>query len=214
MIKLFYARTSTKEQDLTRQLKWAESHGINKIHIYADKVTGKDFNRPKYQELWKDIEKFQSVGKKIELYCMEIDRLGRNKKLTLKEISKFKEKGVTLRLGNIPQTMKNADDAMTQMVQNIMIEIYTTMAQQEIDLKKERQKTAYESLEKDSKGRMISRKTGQVIGRPKQSLTKGQEALIKAWMNKEIKLSEVKYETGLSQSTLYRIKKEMMEEGR
>lgn len=212
MIKLFYGRTSTKEQDLTRQLDWAKNHGINEDNIYTDQLTGKDFKRPNYQRLLNDIKIYQISEKKVELYCMEIDRLGRNKELTLKEISKFKDKGVTLRLGNIPQTMKDDNDSMTQMIQNIMIEIYTTMAQQEIDIKRDRQKTAYESLEKDSKNRMISRKTGQVIGRPKQDLTKGQKILIKSWINKEIKLSDVKKETGLSQATLYRIKKEINEE--
>lgn len=214
-IKLFYGRTSTKEQDLTRQIEWANSHGISNEHdIFLDKQTGKSFNRPKYKELKTEIKKLHSRGQQIELYVMEIDRLGRNKELTLKEISELKSQGVILRLGNIPQTMTEGDDIFTQMVQNIMIEIYTTMAQQEIELKRERQRTAYESLEKDSKGRKISRKKNVVIGRPNkiESLTPKQDKSIKQWLSKDIKLADCMELTKLSRATLYRIKKSIEQE--
>lgn len=211
IIKLFYGRTSTQEQDLTRQINWANSYGIDTIHQYLDKQTGKNFDRPKYKALLEDIRKYQALEHKIELYIMEIDRIGRNKELTLKEIQKLRKQGVVLRIGNIPQTLSNdTNDMMTEMIQNIMLEIYTTMAQLEIDNKKQRQQTAYESLEKDHLGRMISAKKGVVVGRPnkQENLSKEQKGIVQAWINKTIKLKSCIKLTGLSQATLYRIKKD------
>ena len=73
---------------------------------------------------------------------------------------------------------------------------------------KERQREAYNTLPKDEKGRLVSRKKNKVIGRPnkQENLTKEQERFIEAWISDSIKLSDCIKATGLSQATLYRIK--------
>ena len=76
-----FCRVSTNGQDLTRQIESLKEYGCEKI--YADKATGKNFNRPEYTRL-KD-----ALRKGDTLVVHEFDRLGRNKKLTLKELQYY-----------------------------------------------------------------------------------------------------------------------------
>ncbi len=73
-----YGRVSTKDQDLTRQEESLKAYGCERI--YLDKATGKNFNRPEYNKLKEALR----AGDTLVVH--EFDRLGRNKKLTLKEL--------------------------------------------------------------------------------------------------------------------------------
>ena len=88
-----YHRTSTTEQHLDRGIKeitdFCNSHNIALEKIYTDQNTGKNFNRPRYTVLRDDI-----LRKGDTLIITELDRLGRNKKDTLKELQFFKEKEI------------------------------------------------------------------------------------------------------------------------
>lgn len=66
-----YARVSTKEQNLARQLEALQSWGINPSSIYQDKASGKDFNRSAYQKLIHQLRPGDT------LVIKSIDRLGR-----------------------------------------------------------------------------------------------------------------------------------------
>ena len=76
-----YCRVSTTEQNLDRQIKSLKNYGCERI--YCDKSTGKNFNRPEYTKLKVTIRSGDT------LVVHEFDRLGRNKRLTLKEIQHF-----------------------------------------------------------------------------------------------------------------------------
>ena len=67
-----YARVSTKDQNSDRQITELLKQGINEREIYADKQSGKDFNRPKYQALKNVLHEGDT------LIIKSIDRLGRN----------------------------------------------------------------------------------------------------------------------------------------
>ena len=67
-----YARVSTKEQREDRQLDALAALHINPRHIYVDKQSGKDFERPMYRKLLRRLKKDDL------LYVKSIDRLGRN----------------------------------------------------------------------------------------------------------------------------------------
>lgn len=80
-----YARVSTKEQNLDRQLEEFKKYPIDKI--FAEKQSGKDFNSRKV---------YQSLRKKLVsgdlLIIMSIDRLGRNYQEILDEWRYLTEK--------------------------------------------------------------------------------------------------------------------------
>ena len=70
--KFGYIRVSSKDQNLDRQIQSMQEYGINERDIYADKQSGKDTARPKYQALKQVLRQGDTVVVK------SIDRLGRN----------------------------------------------------------------------------------------------------------------------------------------
>ncbi len=78
-MKYGYARVSTKEQNEDRQIENLLKNGVEKDNIFIDKISGKNFNRPEYQNL---VAKLQEGD---VLYIHSIDRLGRNYDMILEE---------------------------------------------------------------------------------------------------------------------------------
>ncbi len=80
-----YHRTSTREQHLDRGIAeitaYCENNDLSLEKIYTDQQTGKNFNRPRYTILKEDV-----LRSGDELIITEVDRLGRNKADTLKEL--------------------------------------------------------------------------------------------------------------------------------
>ena len=67
-----YIRVSSREQNEDRQLAALNEVGVSEKHIYLDKQSGKDFERPQYKLLLKKMKRDDL------LYIKSIDRLGRN----------------------------------------------------------------------------------------------------------------------------------------
>ncbi len=67
-----YARVSTKEQNLDRQIMALREFGIPEKQIFQEKLSGKDFERPIYRRLIKKLKPGDT------LVIKSIDRLGRN----------------------------------------------------------------------------------------------------------------------------------------
>ena len=141
-----YHRTSTTDQHLDRGLTEIETfcnnNNLKLEKIYTDQQTGKNFNRPRYQVLKEDI-----LREGDTLIVTELDRLGRNKQDTLKELRYFTDKGVRVMILEIPTTtqdLSSLDNSMAKMIMetinNMLIELYATMAQAEIEKKEKRQK--------------------------------------------------------------------------
>ena len=87
-----YHRVSTADQHLDRGIttikKYCEENNIELKEIYTDQQTGKNFDRPEYKFIKKRLIKGDT------LIISELDRLGRNKEGTLKELQYFKSAGV------------------------------------------------------------------------------------------------------------------------
>ena len=67
-----YVRVSTQEQNEVRQLKAMRDFGVEESKIIVEKLSGKDFKRPRYQRLIKNLREDDV------LVVKSIDRLGRN----------------------------------------------------------------------------------------------------------------------------------------
>jgi DNA invertase Pin-like site-specific DNA recombinase len=107
MEKYIYIRVSSKDQNEARQLADAENLEIPQNNIYVDKQSGKDFNRPAYQELINKLQEGDVV------YLHSIDRLGRNYEGIIEEWNRItktiKADIVVLDMPLLDTTMKNAD---------------------------------------------------------------------------------------------------------
>ena len=80
------------------------------------------------------------------LIVTELDRLGRNKQDTLKELQYLRDKEIRVMILEIPTTtqdLSTLDNSMAQIIMetinNMLIELYATMAQAVIEKKEKRQ---------------------------------------------------------------------------
>ena len=199
-----YCRVSTKDQDLTRQIESLKEYGCERI--YSDKATGKNFNRPEYNLLKEALRKGDT------LVVHEFDRLGRNKKLTLKELQYFKDNGIRLVALNLPTTqMDTTDNLMLETINNIVIELYTMMAQQEIETREKRQREGIDAMPLNKDGKKVSSKTGNLYGRKEVKYPKTWKNIIQLVENKEITNIEAMRMLGLKKTTFYRLLKQYRE---
>ena len=121
-----YASVSTLEQNEQRQLMSFGSLGIDKEHIYIDKLSGKDFNRPRYRKLIKELK----MGDLI--YILSIDRLGRN----YEEIQQqwriiTKEIGADICVIDMPLHTRRDKDLIGTFIADIVLQLLSFVAQNE-----------------------------------------------------------------------------------
>ena len=88
------------------------------------------------------ISKASDSNEIIEVVFEEMDRLGRDKESIKKELQWYKEHGIYTRILELPSTLVDIEPAnkwVMDMVTNILIEVYATMAQQELEKRSKRQ---------------------------------------------------------------------------
>ncbi|ALQ41255.1 resolvase (plasmid) [Fusobacterium hwasookii ChDC F174] len=200
-----YIRVSTNLQDHTRQEKALLEYGILAENIYSDIGSGKDFNRPQYQKL---INKVIKAGD--TLVITSLDRLGRDMKLILENYNLIVDtRGVTLISLEQPEL-----NSTNPILKTVMLSIYTMLADFERKTMLDRQRQAYNSMKKTDTGKLISNKTGEVVGRKKasHSFRKEDIELLKKWIDKttELTTNQVLKALDISRPTLYKLKKEYL----
>lgn len=167
MAKYFFARVSSKDQNLARQIALAKSLGIPEENIFCDKISGRMKSRPEY-----DRGKALLV-KGDEAYFDELDRVGRDKTLIKEELEWFKERGVIVRVMDVPTTLMEfpvGQEWVMEMVNNILIEVLGTIAEQEWMKIKKRREEGIAAMPVDENGRKYSSRTGRGFGRKKLEL--------------------------------------------
>lgn len=162
----YYARVSTQEQNLDRQLAAFRAMGADDRDIITDKASGKTFDRPGYNAL-----KSAMLREGDTLVIKSLDRLGRNKQAIYEELSFFKNNGIRLKVMDIPTTMAEIPDGASQewvldMVNNILFEVYASIAQEELETRATRQAEGYAAMERREDGKRYSKRTGKAEGRP------------------------------------------------
>ena len=160
MAKYFSARVSSKDQNLARQLEVAKQYGIPEENVFCDKITGRRKDRPEYDRM-KSL-----LVKGDEVYFKELDRIGRDKSLIKDELKWFKDRGIIVRILNVPTTLTDykGQEWLFDMVNNILIEVLGTIAEQEWNKTKERREEGIAAMPIVD-GRRVSSKTGRGFGR-------------------------------------------------
>ena len=199
-MKYFLGRVSSKEQNLARQLKVArEKFDIPDENVYCDKITGSSFDRPQYNAL-KAI-----VRPGDEVIVKEFDRFGRNKDEMKRELEWFKQKGVIVRILDIPTTLIDFKDQtwVLEMVNNILIEVLGAVAEQERKKTKQRQAEGIAAMPVVD-GKRVSVKIGRGFGRPASEIDDEQfEKLAQKQKDGLITVADCCRELGISRSTWY-----------
>ena len=194
----FYARVSSTEQNLDRQMEAAKAYK-NVDRVFCDKQSGKNFDRPSYQEL-KSL-----VVEGDEVVVKELDRLGRNKEGIKKEIEWFKERGVVLRILDIPTTLielPTEQKWVFDMVNSILIEVMGAIAEQEREKIGKRRDEGIAAMPIVN-GKRMSAKKGTTYGRQTIEIGDDFEKFLKKQKDGQMTVTECCEKLGISRRTWY-----------
>ena len=189
----YYARVSTKDQNLDRQLAVFYNMGADDRDIIVDKESGKDFNRTGYQAL-----KNGMLREGDTLVVKSLDRLSRNKSDIKRELEYFKAYNIRLKIIDIPTTMMDLPEGQEwvfDMVNNILIEVLGTIAQQERKNIKSRQ----------AEGIAVAKAKGVKFGRPQAAYPDNWLPVIKRWKSGEITAIKAMELTQTKRTTFYKL---------
>lgn len=197
MIKSFgYARVSSKEQNLDRQLDGLRKF-VDDRDIFFDKQSGRDFDRPGYRQMKSMLRSGDT------LYVTELDRLGRNKKEIQQELEYFRQNDIVIRIMDIPTTMADFSQfgdlqkSIMDMVNSILIEVLSTQAENERLLIKRRQK----------EGIAAAKARGKHLGRPKAQYPVEWPIIYDKWKSGKITAVAAFTYLKLTKSTFYNLVK-------
>lgn len=187
-----YARVSSKDQSLARQISALTQVGIEKRNLFIDKQSGKDFNRPGSQRL---IRKIQAQD---ELYIKSIDRLGCNYDEILEQwryLTKVKQVHVVVLdfpLIDTRRSMDGVTGAFIAFISDLILQILSYVAQVE------RENTHQRQLE----GIREAKKRGVQFSRPRIPIPEQFDEVAKQIRDNKMSLRQGGKILGVSYTTL------------
>ena len=188
-----YARVSSTDQILDRQVDALKEFGVAEQDIFTDKKSGRDFERDGYLALKDKLRRGDT------LVIKELDRLGRNKEMIKDELKWFKENGIRVKILNIPTTLREGDgqDLVLEMVSNILIEVLSTIAEEE----------RLKIHQRQSEGIASARERGVVFGRPMVVKPDNYEEVMEKVFSGEITAVGAMKALKLKRGTFYKMRK-------
>lgn len=204
----YYARVSSREQNLNRQLDAFAAMNAEQRNIFTEKASGKDFNRPVYNTL-----RGQILRRGDTLVIKSLDRLSRNKAELKDEIASLQRDGIRLKVIDIPTTMVDFPDEyrsgawVMDMVTNILIEVLASMAEQERAYIRQRQREGLDAMQLDEQGRRVSNRKGTHAGRPDIQKPANWDDVVPAWQAGQITAVEAMKRLNLKKNSFYKLVK-------
>ena len=129
MVKIGYARVSTTDQNMDRQLEQLKY--IDKL--FQESISGVSKDRPQLKAMLDYIREGDIV------VVTELERLGRNNQELTEIMNQIQTKGATLEVLNLPTLRGIEDDNLRRLLNNLILELYKYQAQAERERIKERQ---------------------------------------------------------------------------
>lgn len=190
-----YARVSTKDQNLDRQLITLREFGIDDRDIIREKVSGKSLNREAYQTL-----RNQLLREGDTLVIVALDRLSRNKLHIKQELEYYRGRNIRVMVLDMPTTLCQVNEGqewIVEMINAILVEVLASLAEQE------RVKT----LTRQAEGIEAAKLQGKHLGRPKMKIPEGWDNIYMLWKSGEITAVEAMRKSNLKKSTFYKLAK-------
>lgn len=197
----YYARVSTREQRFDRQFEEFKKLGASEREIICDKESGKSLDRSGYQALKNTILRSGDT-----LIVKSLDRLSRNKTDIKNELQFFKDNGIRLKVIDLPTTMMDlpkGQEWVFDMVNNILIEVLGTIAEQERETILKRQREGIDA----------AKAKGKHLGRPRMKKPEGWDIVVERWHNNDITAKQAMALLGIKKSTFYALLKSEAEGG-
>jgi len=191
-----YVRVSSKEQNTDRQLIALGELGIPRHRIYLDKQSGKDFNRPKYRRLLKNLREGDV------LYVTSIDRLGRNYDDIIEQwriITKEKRADIVVLDMPLLDTRQKGKDLTGTFIADLVLQILSYVAQTERENIRKRQ----------AEGIAAAREKGVHLGRSRRELPSDFAETVADWRAKKISLGQALEHLSVSKTYFYGKVKEL-----
>lgn len=192
MRRFFYARVSSRDQSLERQLISARELEIAEEYIFIETASGKDFKRPEYQ-LMKRMLRAGDI-----LFIQSLDRLGRNKQMILDEWRELTQtKGIDIAVLDMPliDTAKYKNlNGLETLVSDLILQLLSYMAEDE------RKRT----LIRQREGIEAAILKGVKFGRKKIETPDSFPEIYQEWKNGSITAVKAMDMLGLKRNTFYR----------
>jgi DNA invertase Pin-like site-specific DNA recombinase len=195
-----YARVSTKEQHLDRQLKSLLDCGVAERDIITDKASGASLERNGYLAL-----KNTMLRDGDTLIIKSLDRLSRNKEHIKQELEYFKSRHIRVRVIDLPTTMlelPNGQEWVFEMINNILIEVLASIAEQERLTIRQRQ----------AEGIAAAKEKGKHMGRPATCYPPNWSEIYQQWKAGELTAVAAMKKLGLKRGTFYKLANAYREE--
>lgn len=177
-----YARVSTEEQKLDRQVDMLVEYGVDKRNIYQEKITGTKLNRRQLNKMIDELVEGDIV------VISDLTRISRSTKDLLMIIERIKEKGCSIK------SIKDSwlDTTSSNPYNEFLLTVMSGLSQLERDLISVRTKEGLES----------AKARGRLGGRPSKRNDKAD--LVNMLYNDNYKIVDIVKKTGLSRATVYR----------
>lgn len=188
-----YIRVSAREQNLCRQQDAMAAFGVAAQNVFADRQSGKSFERPAWRQL------LRRLRAKDVLAVASIDRLGRNYEEILQQWRLLAdERAVDIVVLDFPlldTRTRQRDGGLTgRFVADLVLQILAYVAQQERE----------NLLVRQAQGIAAARGRGVRFGRPDKPLPPEFVALYDSWLDGQLSMPQLLAGCGITRSTLYR----------
>ena len=187
-----YIRVSTALQHDDRQRMAMEEFGIKEDCLFADKQSGKDFNRPAYVSMMAVLKPGDTV------VVTSLDRLGRDYDEMIRQldiITREKEADVViLDMPLIDTRNKQGDDLTGKFISNLVIQIFSYVAHMERNMNHQR----------TMEGMAAARARGVRFGRPPLEKPESYEEVRRRWEAGEMSEREAARLLGVSRPTFHK----------
>lgn len=198
MVIFGYARVSTREQNLDRQLDQLREVVPDERNIVTDMQSGKDFDRKGYNMLVGSDQNSPILRKGDMLIVVSLDRLGRNYTEIHQQWRRItKEIGADIRVLDMPLLDTTAGDGSLdhRFIADLVLQILAYVSEKERQCIRERQRQGIEA----------AKARGKKFGRPKVEIPGNYDEIFSAWRSGSITAKEAMKRTGLKRSTFYRL---------
>ena len=185
-----YARVSSRDQNLDRQISALQAKGIPLKNIYIDKQSGKDFCRPSYRRL------FQRVRRGDTIMITSIDRLGRSYTDIIEQWRLLtKTKGVVICVLDMPiLCMDKPRDLTLTLIGDIVLQLLSYVAEIERKMIRRRQ----------AEGIAVAKTRGVRFGAPRKTPPANFREVARQWFANALSERKAALALGVSRATFRR----------
>ncbi|MGN0593771.1 MAG: recombinase family protein [Hominimerdicola sp.] len=205
-----YARVSTTDQNLERQLEQLREYITDERYIITDKASGKNFDRRGYNSLVGTADTAPLLHEGDLLLITSLDRLGRNYVEIKKQweyITKTLKADIKVLEIPLLDTTATEDNLDKRFIADLVLQILSYIAEKERENTRKRQRQGIDVMQIVD-GKRVSIKTGRPTGRPNAVYPDNWEQVYNQWKANGITANKAMELLNLKRTTFYKLVKQ------